>query len=150
MSVTLTLYHNNSDKRVVSKNLVQYAQKDIQLKGDVDVMDPTLIVTGNADEYAGVNYFHVSSFGRYYFITGIRALPGGLVEITGHVDVLTSSKSLIMPAEAIIDKQETYYNLYLNDGSFQACVNDIVQTKEFTIGAGEGFGSPGYVLVIAG
>ena len=52
--------------------------------------------------------------------------------------------------DAIIDKQETYYNLYLNDGTFQACVNDIVQTKEFTLKDGEGFGSPGYVLVVAG
>lgn len=150
MSVKLTLYHNNSDKRVLNKNLVQYAEKDIQLKGDVDVIDPVLIVTGEADEYSGVNYFHIDKFGRYYFMTGIRALPGGLMEITGHADVLTSSRSLILPNEAIIDKQETYYNLYLNDGSFQACVNDIVQTKEFTIGAGEGFGSPSYVLVVAG
>lgn len=146
MSVTLTLYHNASDKRVLDKNLTQYAQKDIQLKGDVDVINPVLIVTGEADEYAAVNYFHVSSFGRYYFVTGIRALPGGLIELSGHCDVLTSSKSLILPAYAVVERNETFYNLYLNDGTFQACANDKVVTKEFSAG----FSTPEFVLILAG
>ena len=146
MSVKLTLYNNMSDKRVVNKDLRQYAQKDIEFKGDVDVTDPVLIVTGDAEEYAAVNYFHIDVFGRYYFMTNVRALPGGLIEISGHVDVLRSAKPVIMNANAVIERQETYYNLYLNDGTFQACANDKVVTKSFS----GGFSSPEFVLILAG
>lgn len=152
-NVEVDLYEMTSDRRVAAKSTTLIYQKDCTLKGDVDLRNPAFILSGNVETYATINYMYVPKFKRYYFVDPPRVLPGenGLVEITGHCDVLSTAwASGLKSLDAIVDKQETYYNLYLNDGSFQACVNDIVQTKEFTLGTGEGFGSPGYVLVVAG
>ena len=152
-NVLVYLYEMTSDRKRAVKTKDLIYTKDCTLKGDVDLSRPTLILTGDVANYATINYMYIPAFKRYYFVDPPRVLPGenGLVEVSGSCDVLSTAWEMGLPdREAIIDKQETYYNLYLNDGSFQACVNDIVQTKEFTIGVGEGFGSPSYVLVVAG
>ena len=152
-NVEVNLYEMTSDRRRAMKNKTLIYTEDCKLLGDVDVQRPTLILQGDVANYATINYMYIPVFGRYYFLDPPRVLPGenGLVEISGTCDVLSTAWEMGLGSlDAIIDKQETFYNLKLNDGSFQACVNDIVQTKEFTIGTGEGFGSPGYVLVVAG
>lgn len=146
MSVTVTFYRNNSDKRRVEKDLTQMFEKSLDLKGDVDVANPIFIITGDVSDYAAVNYMHVGDFGRLYFLDPPRALPGGLVEVSGHVDILSTVAMGLWNATGIIDRQETYYNLYLNDGSFQAQCNDKVVTKEFSAG----FSTPNFVLILAG
>ena len=153
MSVTVYLYEMTSDRRRAVKTKDLIYTKTCTLKGDVDLSHPTLLLTGDVANYATINYMYIPDFQRYYFVDPPRVLPGedGLVEVSGSCDVLSTAWEMGLGSlDAIIDKQETFYNLKLNDGSFQACVNDIVQTKEFTIGIGEGFGSPGYVLVVAG
>lgn len=152
-NVEVDLYEMTSDRSVADKTKTLIYAQDCKLLGDVDLQRPTLILQGDVENYATINYMYVPVFGRYYFLDPPRVLPGenGLVEISGSCDVLSTAwEAGLKDLEAIIDKQETYYNLYLNDGSFQACVNDIVQTKEFTLKDGEGFGSPSYVLVVAG
>lgn len=146
MSVRVNLYFNRSDRRVVEKDLQLMAEKDVELKGDVDVAHPTLILTGDAGDYAGYNYMQIGKFGRYYFLDPPLALPGGMVEITGHVDILSTCKDQLYSSYAIVERNETFYNLYLNDGTFQAQCNDKVVCKEFT----GGFSSPSYVLILAG
>ena len=146
MSVRVNLYFNRSDKRVVDKNLELRAEKDIELKGDVDVANPTLILTGDVSDYAAYNYMSIGKFGRNYFLDPPRALPGGLVEISGHVDILTTCRLQLWSSYAIVERNEEFYNLYLNDGTFQACANDKVVTKQFSAG----FSTPEYVMILAG
>ena len=146
MSVRLDLYRNNSDRRRLEKDLTLMFEKDIDLKGDVDVSNPVIILTGDVSDYAAINYAKIGDFGRFYFLDPPRALPGGLVEISGHVDILSTCKLQLLSSEAVIDRQASYYNLYLNDGTFQAQCNDQVVTKEFS----SGFSSPSFVLILAG
>lgn len=146
MSVRLNLYINKSDKRRVEKDLQLMKELDVELKGDVDVANPVMILSGDVEEYAALNYAHVGAFGRYYFLEPPRALPGGLVEISGHVDVLSTCKMQLLASKAVVERQESYYNLYLNDGTFQATANDLVVTKKFSAG----FSTPSYVLILAG
>lgn len=148
-NVEVDLYEMTSDKRVAAKTMTQIYQKDCTLKGDVDLTNPVFILSGNVADYATINYMYVPKFKRYYFLDPPRVLPGenGLVEVSGHCDVLTTAwTSGLKALDAIVDRQETYYNLYLNDGTFQACANDNVVTKEFPYG----FSTPKYVLVVAG
>ena len=148
-NIEVDLYEMTSDKRVADKSMTLIYQKDCKLKGDVDLTNPVLILSGNGETYATINYMYIPKFKRYYFLDPPRILPGenGLVEISGHCDVLTTAwNSGLKSLDAIIDRQECYYNLYLNDGTFQACANDNVVTKEFP----DGFSSPAYVLVVAG
>lgn len=143
--LSVYLYTNTSDKRVVAKSLTNQITKSCKLKGDCSILNPVLILTGDAGDYSLVNYMYIPDFHRYYFCT-VRALTGGLLEVTGEVDVLSSAWPYIANEEAVIDRQETEYNVYLNDGTFQAYAYDQVITKNFS----GGFTSPGYVLVVAG
>ena len=146
MSVRLNLYINKSDKRRVAKDLQLMKELDVELKGDVDVANPVMILQGDVNEYAALNYAHIGVFGRYYFLDPPRSLPGGLVEISGHVDILSTCALQLWQSKAVVVRQETYYNLYLNDGTFQANANDLIVTKEFSAG----FSTPSYVLILAG
>lgn len=146
MSVTVKFYTNNSDRKTAAKTLDLIASKDCDLKGDCSITNPVLIVTGDAATYAACNYMEIADFNRYYFAE-VTSLPGGLLEIRGEVDVLSSAwANGLADLDAVIDRQEANYNLYLNDGTFQAQANDQVVTKEFS----SGFSSPSYVLIVAG
>lgn len=143
--ITVNFYTNTSDKRCVSKNLTSIASKSCRLKGDCDIVHPVLIVTGDAGDYSACNYMDIADFGRSYFAT-VRSLPGGLLEISGECDVLSSAWDAIKTQPAVIDRNEKEYNLYLADGTFQAYANSRVITKNFS----GGFSTPSYVLVTSG
>ena len=145
MSLTVKFYTNNSDKRVAVKNLTEITSKDCELKGDCSITDPVLIVTGDAATYSLCNYMYIAAFHRYYFAE-VTSLPGGLLQISGKVDALSSAWPYIKGSKCVIERQQENFNLYLNDGTFQAYANDQVVTKEFSAG----FSSPAYVLIVAG
>ena len=146
MSVTVYLYSNGSDRRTAVKNLTLISTETCEFKGDVDVLRPVLIMEGAAlTNIATLNYVDIPDLGRSYFASA-KILPGGLVEISCEVDVLSTAWDYIKIREAVIARQEHDYNLYLNDGTFQAYANEQVVTKEFS----GGFSSPAYVLVLAG
>lgn len=135
------------DKNCVDKDMSEISSKECNLKGDCSVTDPVLIVTGDPATYAACNYFSIPAFGRHYFVTGgPTVLPGGLLEIRGHCDVLSSAWPQLQGLSAVIERQEKEYNLLLNDGTFQALANDRVVTKDFP----GGFDTPSFVLVVAG
>ena len=147
MSVTVTLYKNLSDRKRAQKDLTTIATESCTFKGDVDVMAPVLIFEGDAQTYAyDVNYMYIDAFRRFYFCT-VKSLTGGLVQLSGTVDVLTSAWALGLPSKrAIIARQENNYNLYLNDGTLKAYANDMIQTLEWP----QGFSTPKYVCIVAG
>ena len=146
MSVTVNFYTNLSEARRAQKSLTLIDAKNCELKGDVDLLNPRLIVTGDAATYAACNYFSIPAFNRSYFLTGIVAVPGGMLEISGEVDKLSSAWPYLTGKRVIVERQENDYNLLLNDGTFQAYANDKVITKDFP----QGFDSPAYVLIVAG
>lgn len=141
----VTLYKNTSDKNVAYKSLSGPIVKDIDLKGDCSVVSPVLILTGDPDEYSSINYMRIDDFHRYYFCS-VTALPGGLVQISGKCDILSSAVPYMESLECVPSRQERSYNLYLNDGTFKSYVNDIVVTKKFP----SGFSGASLVLVLAG
>lgn len=156
MSVKVYLYTNLSDRRTAKKELVLIAEKDCEFKGDVDVQRPVLLLTGDASAYSLCNYAKIAAFNRYYYAT-VKSVPGGMVEVSCVRDPLTSAWNLGLPnLPAVIERQQEQFNLYLNDGTFKAYANDQIQTKKFVqpspVPAGEigGFGSPHYVLIVAG
>lgn len=135
------------DKNYTNKQVTQISSKDCQLKGDCSVTDPVLIVTGDAATYASCNYFEIADFGRKYFVTGgPTVLPGGLLEIRGHCDVLSTAWPRLATLPAVIERQEKEYNLLLNDGTFKAQADDQVVAKTFNAG----FTGTSFVLVVAG
>lgn len=156
MSVTVDCYKNLSDNRAAKKNLELIASKSCEFKGDVDVQRPVLLLTGDASNYSLCNYVHIPAFNRYYYAK-VKSVPGGMVEISCSRDPLTSAWYLgLQDLSAVIERQQEEFNLYLNDGTFKAYANDLIQTKKFTlpspvpVGEIGGFGSPHYVVIVAG
>ena len=92
------------------------------LKVPCDVMQPTFLL--QADFNPLNNYFYVSDFGRYYWITGSR-FNSGQWEITGITDVLASFKTAIGSQLQYIVRQSNpaYRNDYLIDALALAQTN---------------------------
>ena len=146
MAFDILIQQNQSEKNKVDKVVSTLSTVSGTLRQETSIIDPVFIVAGDLDVFIGVNYLTVSSFGRSYFVNNIRSVRSGLVELTCHVDVLSSFAAQIRTNSAIIRRQENNWNLYLNDGTFKVYQNPIVLTKAFP----SGFTTQEYVLAVAG
>ena len=146
MSITINFYKSTSEPRKAEKSLTLLKSAACELKGDVDLTSPVILVKGDAAEFAACNYMTIDAFDRAYFVDRITCVPGGILQISASCDVLGSAWKYIKHKDAVIERQENAFNLLLNDGSFQAYANDQVITKDFP----QGFDTPAYVLIVAG
>lgn len=147
MAFNIVLQTSASEKNKLDKSITDIATISGTLKADTSITDPVFLVKGDLSNFVTCNYMTVASFGRCYFVTDIRSVNGGFVEIRGHVDVLSTYKTQIRGNTAIIKKSEQLWNLYLNDGTFKAYQNPYVYAKKFS----RSFTSyPSYILAVAG
>lgn len=125
----ITLYINKDDNNVINKNPTQHSIYNIAIKEDVDIMNPVIIL--KAANILHCNYAYIDLFGRYYYIKSIDTLPGGLVKLNMHIDVLKTYSSDILNCEGVISRQENNYNLYLPDNEFKVYANNNKKTIPF-------------------
>lgn len=144
--MTITIQYNASESNRLDKDLTTIATMTGTIKTDTSITDPIILVEIDPATVTGANYLTIAEFGRSYFINDIRVVRNSLVEITCHVDVLTSFKAQIRAQTAIIGKSENDWNLYLNDGSFRTYQNPMIQTKLFP----SGFSGAELILAVAG
>lgn len=147
MSITLKLQTCTSDDRVVNKTVTDITSVTATIKENCSIIDPVFIVSGSVSTFALCNYCTVTNFGgRKYFVNDIKTLANGITELHCHCDVLSSYAAAIINLDAVIERQENDFNLYLDDGSFKVYSDPIIQTKEYA----SGFSSPCIVLGIVG
>ena len=146
MSFNIVLQTNISEKNKLDKSLTTIGTVSGVLKNDTSIINPVFRVAGDLSDYTGCNYMTVEAFGRSYFVTDIRSVNGGFVEIAGHCDVISTYKTQIRTNTAIIHKSENNWNLYLNDGSFKVYQNPFIYAKKFSAG----FTTTSYILAVAG
>lgn len=146
MAFNILIQRNNSENNRVTKDVTLLSTIEGTLRQETSIIDPVFLITGDLDDYVDVNYCTVDSFGRSYFVNNIRSVRSGLVELTCHVDVLSSFASQIRANTAIIRRQENQWNLYLNDGTFRVYQNPTVLTKAFP----SGFTTQEFVFAVAG
>lgn len=144
-------YTNSSPTNFVNKDLT-YKTYTVQgvLREGCSLLDPVILIQASQPGFHSneFNYLYVSEFGRYYYITNIISVKETLWELHCHVDVLMSYAEQIKEQSAIIARQETKYNLYLDDGVFMTYQNPKIQTKLFSV---EGpFETQEFVLIVAG
>lgn len=139
---------NESEVNRIGKDLTTIGTYTGTLRSECSIMNPSIIIEGVSDSnIATANYLYIGDFGRYYFINDVRSIRKGLWEITAHVDVLETYSSQILSNTAIIKRQETRYNLYLDDGNFKVYSNPQVFLKKFP----NSFPNSGsYVLLVVG
>ena len=146
MSFSIVFKKNESEKNKVDKRLTDVTMATGTLRSDASIVDPVITIAGDLATLAGANYMTIEAFGRSYFITGMRSIRTGLVEVSGHCDVLSSFKTAIRQNHAIVRRQENNWNLYLNDGSLRVYQNPNVFTHPFP----SGFNTFEFVLAVAG
>lgn len=146
MSFSILLQRNTSELNKLDKTLTTITTLTGTLKTETSIIDPVIIVEGMLSDLKTCNYCTISEFGRSYFVNNIKSIRNNLIELTCHVDVVSTYKSQIRSQFALVRKQENNWNLYLNDGSFKCYQNPIVLTKKFS----NGFTTPSFVMAVAG
>ena len=87
----LKIYNNNSNTNVLNKNITLVDTLEFNLIKDISILQPVLILKN----YSSGNYCYIKKFDRYYYITDIRVLNGGLYQLHLDVDVLMTYKDVI-------------------------------------------------------
>lgn len=115
MSMTITLYHNDSDKRTVNKTLSNAgALSGATIIDDTTILTPRLKVRDNGIIMVQYNYCYIADFKRYYYITNIT-VSNGYIIIDCKVDVLMSYANEIKACTGVIARQENVWSGYLDD-----------------------------------
>lgn len=147
--MNVKFYKNLSDKIVVDKNIDQIGNTitSAVFKEDISVTDPVFALKDfSSFNPATANYCYIDSLDRYYYITDIVILTPEIYEIHCHVDVLMSFKSGIRQNNAVIARQQSNYDLYLNDGIFKTKAYSKYDILKYP----SGFSGFHYVLAVAG
>lgn len=128
--MTVTFYKNLSDKRALSKNTTQLESVSAIIKDDCDILNPTLEVVSFSG-LAAANYMYIAEWNRYYFIDRITVSRGQRALISGHVDVLSTYKNTILNCSAVVSRQQSKGNYYLNDPVYKTRQYKITTVQEF-------------------
>ena len=145
MAFDIILYQNMSEKNKLDKDIQFPLTITGTLKNDCSIINPVILAAITANAASSYNYIYIASFNRYYYINDAISIRDGITELHCSVDVLMSFKTEILNNSAIIERSETEWNLYLNDGSFKTYANNIVLTKAFP----SGFTTMNFVLAVA-
>ena len=142
------LYRNSSENNVIGKSLAQIKSVECNLKNDVSIINPTLVLNYTANIFES-NYCFIPKFNRYYFINEIVPITADRCIVKCRVDVLESFKNNILNLDCIVDKQEKEIasNKYINDGSFVTTSKQFNRMIEFPNGFNE---TGSYILICAG
>lgn len=148
MSFNIRIMVNNSASNVADKDFTTVDTLTGTLRNETSVTNPAIRIEADINTLAESNYFYIPQFHRYYFMTDIRSIRNGLVEIQGQCDVLTTAFKLgnLKDCIGITQRQQNEWNLDLNDGVFKVYQNPVVTTELFP----SGFNSYSYVLAVAG
>lgn len=144
--MNVILQKSTSGRNYVSKNLETLLSVSGYLKENTSIIDPVIKIECDLSDLVQCNYMTIPEFGRSYFVNNIRSITTNIAEFSCHVDVLSTYAQQIRSNNAIIKRQESRWNLYLNDGSFKVYQNPLVLTKAFP----SGFTTQEFVLAIAG
>lgn len=146
MSMTIKLYHNDSDKRTVNKTLTnEGALSGAVIIDDTSILTPRLKVRDNGIINQLYNYCYIQDFRRYYFITDIT-VSNGYILIDCKVDVLMSYAEEIRNCTGVIKRQATLCNYYLDDPLYKSYEYSRIQVKEFS----NAFTNYNFILTVSG
>ena len=146
MAFDIVLMTTRSPKNQLDKEMAVLTTVTGTLKDNTSIIDPVIKIQCNLENVTNCNYMYISKFNRYYFVNDIVSITSNIIEISAHVDVLSTYKQEIRVNSGITKRQQNNWNLYLNDGSFKVYQNPRVVTKTFPLG----FDTMEFVLAIAG
>ena len=107
----LKLYAVNDGENVINKTMTLKTAMEINLKRDVDISNPRLILIPNLPTgFSGINYAEIPSLNRFYFVDSITNISSTLWQLDLSCDVLETYK-----ADILASKARLYRNLKAGD-----------------------------------
>ena len=152
MSITINFYSMSQPVNAMNKfpNGVPSASKtfsgSFKEADSGNLSNPILIVKSAISGLTGVNYAHIESFGRWYYIRDMKAVTSETTEIVLDVDPLYSFRTAILSQPALVARQENDYRQYLDDAAYVVTNRQIVDA--YTLGSGQE--ASGFILAVAG
>ena len=140
-------YYNESENNVINKHITKIKTTECIVKADIDVKEPILELTFDADLHKA-NYVYIESMNRYYYISDKQNVVGNRFRIYCNVDVLESFKNDILKEQVILASTENIgSNNYLSSNVWKSTVKDKTEIKTFPSGLLE---NGEWVLITAG
>ena len=141
------LYRNTSTPITVNKTLSDVATIDGTLRQPTNLINPVIQFEGSLANFQRANYAKIPDFNnRYYYIRNMTSVNNNMCEILLHCDVLMTYKTEFKQWTVFVARQESNYNLLLNDPLIQCNSNPIITRQNFPYGMREN----SWVLVVAG
>ena len=107
----LKLYALNDGDNVINKTMTLKTTMEINLKRDVDIINPRLILIPNLPTgFTGINYAEIPELNRFYFVDSITNISATLWQLDLSCDVLETYK-----ADILASKARLYRNLKAGD-----------------------------------
>ena len=107
----LKLYAVNDGENVINKTMTLKTTIEINLKRDVDIINPRLILIPNLPTgFSGINYAEIPELNRFYFVDSITNITATLWQLDLSCDVLETYK-----ADILASKARFYRNLKAGD-----------------------------------
>ena len=107
----LKLYAVNDGENVINKTMTLKTTMEINLKRDVDIINPRLILIPNLPTgFSGINYAEIPALNRFYFVDSITNISSTLWQLDLSCDVLETYK-----ADILASKARLYRNLKAGD-----------------------------------
>ena len=107
----LKLYAVNDGENVINKTMTLKTTMEINLKRDVDIINPRLILIPNLPTgFSGINYAEIPVLNRFYFVDSITNISSTLWQLDLSCDVLETYK-----ADILASKARLYRNLKAGD-----------------------------------
>ena len=126
----IILYKSLSDRLQVGKLLTAPVTISATLKEDCSIESPVFRVSRGARGYfIGYNYMYIPEFKRYYY-AHITIKQGGIAEITGDVDALQTFGGQIRNLNALVERQETFYDPYICDSGITIAQGSLIKAIE--------------------
>ena len=108
----INFYHTDNPQNTIGKTLTQLTNKDITLKANTDLINPSLLFK-NDNFNKEVNYMKMLD--RFYFVELKFIRSNTLVILNCNLDVLETYKDLILNSQADIIEKSTISNVKQND-----------------------------------
>lgn len=153
MAVTVELRRYRGLPQVIKKNTDFIMDRTGTFNQPYSLMNPTLNIEmgGNAlkgyliDGYA--NYVKIDD--KYYFIVDWKVMPNNYIEISLHLDVLTTYQDIIGELYVWLERSSTSPNKDVQDGMLPLSMNKEYVTVDFPRGFSEDESKGTYILVAA-
>lgn len=122
----LNLYVVSDSDNVINKTMSNKLTININLKRDVDISSPSLILLdGKGGNYSNFNYAEIVELKRFYFIDNIQRMTNEIIKVDLVCDVLETYKVDVLASRA-------RFNRAIKTGDYYSATVDKSALKTIT------------------